>query len=119
MTSSPPQASRGLAMALCCAAVVVAGALLASCSSYRVRPQHPHLAVAWRDYRALPDQRALAIAGDPREDRWVTGASGGHASQSGAERGALLECRRRRAARRMRAPCVLYALGDEIVWVAP
>jgi hypothetical protein len=72
--------------------------------------------VVWRDYQTLPSHRALAIAGDPRRDRWVTGAAGGHATRAAAEREALAQCRVRRGARRMQAACVLYADGDEIVW---
>ena len=69
----------------------------------------------WRDYVSLPGERALAIAGDP--DRiWVAAAAGGHASQQAAERSALSECARRRQVRRLQAPCLLYARGDEIVW---
>jgi hypothetical protein len=70
----------------------------------------------WRDFLALPEERALAIAGDPRRDRWVTGASGGHDTRGQAEAEALLQCRMRRGQRRMQAACVLYAVGDEIVW---
>ena len=49
-------------------------------------------------------------------DHWVTGASGGHATRELAEAEALAQCRTRRADRRMQAACVLYAVGDEIVW---
>jgi len=73
----------------------------------------------WHDYLALPEDRALAIAGDPRRDRWVTGASGGHVSRDEAEDAALIECRRRRAERRIQDACELYAVGDEIVWTGP
>ncbi len=69
----------------------------------------------WREFVALPNERALALAGDPAR-QWVAAASGGYASPTEAEEGALAECRRRRAARRMQAPCLLYAKGDEIVW---
>jgi hypothetical protein len=58
----------------------------------------------------------MAIAGDPGRDRWVTGASGGHATRQEAEDEALLQCRMRRAARRIQADCVIYAVGEEIVW---
>jgi hypothetical protein len=71
---------------------------------------------AWREYRALPEQRALAIAGDPNQELWVTGATGGHATREQAEAEAIAQCKIRRAARRMQAACVLYAVGDEIVW---
>jgi hypothetical protein len=64
-------------------------------------------------------ERALAIAGDPRGDRWVTGASGGHPSSAEAQESALLQCRMRRVARRLQEACVLYAVGDEIVWHGP
>jgi len=58
----------------------------------------------------------MAIAGDPRRDRWVTGAVGGQATRSQAEAEALRQCRERRGMRRMQAACVLYAVGDEVVW---
>jgi hypothetical protein len=89
--------------------------LLLTCVSDRASP-HPDLAPVWRDFLALPAERALAIAGDPRRDRWVTGASAGHATRDRAEAEALLECQRRRGMRRIQAACVLYAVGDEIVW---
>ena len=99
-------------------AAALAAALLAACASGG-SPPHRDLAVAWRDYRSLPEERALAIAGDPRRGRWVAGASGGHALPSEAQAEALVQCRIRRAARRMQAPCLLYAVGDEIVWSGP
>lgn len=99
---------------------MLAGALgLALACAAGGGPPHPQLNPVWKSYRQLPDERALAIAGDPRRDRWVTGASGGHGSPAEAEAGALAQCRRRRAARRMRAPCVAYAVGDVIVWAQP
>jgi len=99
-------------------AVAWTAALLLACASDRALP-HPDLAAAWRDFLALPAERALAIAGDPRRDRWVAGLSGGHATRGQAEAEALLECRRRRGMRRMQAACALYAVGDEIVWQGP
>jgi len=90
-------------------------ALLLACASDAASP-HPDLASAWRDYLALREQRALAIAGDPGRDRWVTGASGGHATRERAEAEALAQCRTQRAARRIQDACQLYAVGDEIVW---
>ena len=99
-------------------ALASAATLLLACASDGRSP-HPNLAAAWRDYQALPAERALAIAGDPRSNRWVTGASGGHASRSDAEAGALAQCRARRVARRMRAACALYAVGDAIVRPGP
>jgi hypothetical protein len=92
--------------------------LLLACASDGASPP-PDLAAVWRDFLALPAERALAIAGDPRRDRWVAGYSGGHATRGQAEAEALLECRRRRGMSRMQAACVLYAVGDEIVWRDP
>jgi hypothetical protein len=90
-------------------------ALFLACASEVASP-HPDLAPVWRDFLALPEQRALAIAGDPGRDRWVTAASGGHATRAGAEVEALSQCQIRRGARRIQAECVLYAVGDENVW---
>jgi hypothetical protein len=74
------------------------------------------LGSVWHDYRSLPAQRALAVAGDLRRERWVAGSSGGHATPAAAEESALRECRARRLRMRMQAACQLYAVGDEIVW---
>ena len=79
----------------------------------------PNLAEVWRDYRKMPDQRALAIAGNLRQSRWVSGASGGHATIPEAEAAALRSCAERRLRTRSQAPCQLYAVGDEIVWPGP
>jgi hypothetical protein len=106
----------GLGLWLC--AVLVAGAMLplAACSAQVPTPPHREIRPLWREYRALPGERALAVAGEFRLDRWVAGASGGEASRGEAEARALEECRKRRAQRRMQAPCLLYAVGDEVVW---
>jgi hypothetical protein len=89
--------------------------LLLACASDGASP-HPDLAPVWREFLALPAERALAIAGDPRRDRWVTAASAGHATRDEAETAALAQCRMRRGMRRIQAACVLYAVGDKIVW---
>jgi hypothetical protein len=89
--------------------------LLLACATDGAQP-HPDLTPVWRDYAALPAKRALAIAGDPARGHWVTGSSGGHATRDEAETEALAQCRVLRAARRIQAACVLYAVGDEIVW---
>jgi hypothetical protein len=89
--------------------------LLLACAT--PSPSPPALAPIWRDYLALKDERALAIAGDPRQgDRWVAGLAGGETTRQNAEAEALAACRTRRAARRFQAECVLYAVGTEIVW---
>jgi hypothetical protein len=100
------------------AAVAWTAALLLACASDGTSPP-PDLDATWRDFLALPAERALAIAGDPVRDRWVAGASGGHATRAQAEAEALSECQRRRAIRRLRVACEFYAVGDEIVWRAP
>jgi hypothetical protein len=97
------------------AALAWTGALALACASSGPSP-HPALVTAWRSYQALPEQRAIAIAGDPNQELWVTGATGGHATREQAEAEAIAQCKIRRAARRMQAACVLYAVGDEIVW---
>jgi hypothetical protein len=98
--------------------LVCAAELVVACASGGGLP-HPNLAATWKSYRELPAERALAIAGDPRRTHWVAGASGGHGSRREAEAEALMECRLRRAARRMQDVCLLYAVGDEIVWAGP
>jgi hypothetical protein len=97
------------------AAIAWVAALLLACASGGPSP-HLALTAVWREYQALPAQRALAIAGDPAYELWVTGATGGHATREQAEAEAIAQCKIRRAARRMQAACVLYAVGDEIVW---
>jgi hypothetical protein len=100
------------------ATLVLAGclSLLSACAS-GPRP-HAGLTRLWREFLELPDQRALALAGDPGTSRWVAGAAGGYASREEAEADALAECARRRAMRRFQDPCRLYGVGSEIVWKA-
>ena len=88
---------------------------LVACASGGVSP-HPNLDPVWRDYLELPAERAMAIAGDPRRNRWVTGSTGGHATRTEAEDLAMHECQVHRRKRRLQAACVLYAVGDVIVW---
>ena len=79
----------------------------------------PSLEKLWRDYERLADHRAIAVAGNFRNDRWVAGVSGGHATSADAEQAALEECRVRRLRQREQAMCRLYAVGEEIVWEGP
>jgi len=90
--------------------------LTVACTTTRSEP-HPELGATWREYVEMPNQRALAISGDP-EQAWVGAASGGHASLADAETSALAHCRERRIARRLPGPCRVYARGREIVWPA-
>jgi hypothetical protein len=85
------------------------------CASPAHRP-HRALTSVWRDYERLADERALAVAGELRGDRWVAGATGGHVDREAAESTALAECQKRRLEKRMQDPCLVYASGDEIVW---
>lgn len=94
--------------------LAAAAPAMSGCAS-RANEPPPSLRRLWVRFRELPEERALAIAGDPR-DVWVAGASGGHISRSEAEEAALAECRRRRFLQRMQARCRLYAVGDEILW---
>ena len=48
-----------------------------------------------------------------------TAAVGGYRTPERAAAGALAECGARRKLRRLQAACVLYAVGDEIVWNDP
>jgi len=99
-------------------AALAAVLLLGACAQGGRAP-HGDLAPVWRSYRALPEQRALAIAGVLRQNLWVAGASGGHATSDAAESEALRECQKRRKQQRMQAPCRIYAVGDEVVWPGP
>lgn len=96
-------------------AVALTAVMVLACASDGALP-HPDLVRVWREFLALPAQRALAIAGDPGRDHWVAAYSGGHATRDAAEAEALSECQTRRGINRMQAECVLYAVGDEIVW---
>lgn len=91
----------------------IAGA--SACASKGASP-HPNLVSIWRHFLELPVERALAIAGDPRRVRWVTAAASGYLTLDEASAEALAQCRIRREIQRMRAECVLYAVGEEIVW---
>ena len=104
-----------LARRACRLAVTAPAVFFLGCAADGASP-HPELARVWRDFLALPAERALAIAGDPRRDRWVIGVASAHASSDRAEAEALAQCRQRRARRRLQAECVLYGVGDEIVW---
>jgi hypothetical protein len=69
----------------------------------------------WQDFLRLAPKRALAVAGDPNSV-WVGAAAGGFEAQEDASEAALEECRRKRRERRMQSPCLLYAVGSDVVW---
>jgi hypothetical protein len=62
--------------------LAICAAILALACAATQRAPDDGLASVWHDYRSLPAQRALAVAGDLRLDRWVAGASGGHATRA-------------------------------------
>lgn len=96
-------------------AALLAGLALACATPTGPQGPHPSLTALWRQYQRLPDERALAVAGDL--DRvWVAAMAGGALTREDAVEQASVECRRKRRERRMQAPCLLYAVGDEIVW---
>lgn len=101
--------------------VICAALLAASCANESILgtriPPHPKLDRIWAQYSGLPPKRALAIAGDPNRN-WVGAAAGGAEAQADASDRALEECRRKRLQRRMLAPCLLYAAGDDILWLS-
>ena len=115
----PANARQGVVAAT--ARIVICAALLAtSCASESILgtriPPHRKLDRIWRQYSELAPKRALAIAGDPNR-HWVGAAAGGAEAQADASDRALEECRRKRSERRMQAPCLLYAVGDDILWL--
>ena len=109
---------RGTTTAASWLVMVVALPLLFGCATELSSP-HENLIRVWREYLEMPGQRALAIAGDPRRSRWVAASSGGHATPGAAQQDALRACRVRRGIRRLQPACVLYAVGDQIVWARP
>jgi hypothetical protein len=65
----------------------------------------------WRAYVELPAAKALVVAGD-LEGLYVLGLAYGHVAAEPAIAEAFARCERRRADRRLAAPCVAYAIGD-------
>ena len=94
--------------------MATASLLALACTAPGARP-HKGISGLWREFAQLSPKRALALAGHP-DLAWVGAAVGGFASQIEASDAALAECRRKRRERRMQAPCLLYAVGSEIVW---
>jgi hypothetical protein len=100
--------------------LAVALATAASFACVPSPPLQPHRGIEslWRQFTALPRERALALAGDPN-GVWVAGAAGGAATRREAEQLALEQCHARRLERRLQVPCLLYATGEKIVWPYP
>lgn len=95
---------------------LVAPVGLAGCAAPEPQP-HRSLEPLWHQFQALPLKRALAVAGDPARTHWVAAMAGGAVDQQEAIDAALGRCRQKRRERRMRAPCLIYAVDDEIVWM--
>jgi hypothetical protein len=113
--SNPPGRRRLSQTALRC---VLAGCLVAGACAQEPpdRARNPLASTRFFErYTALPEARAMAVAGDPTRI-WVGGMAGGMPSVEAARRQALAECGRQRTRRRLRAPCLPYAEGDRIVW---
>lgn len=106
--------SRSARTGASCAALLFA-ALSLGCTSRGPQPDRA-LGSLWSEYRELPAERALAIAGELGRSHWVAGLSGGHASRAEAEAQALEACAERRQRLRIKDFCRLYAVNDEIVW---
>ena len=90
-----------------------------ACSSWlgEAKPRVPAtLELLWRDYQALPDQRALAVAGDLDTERWVAGLASGHRDRASAREAALAECLAQRRRQRMQSPCKIFSVGSKILW---
>jgi hypothetical protein len=67
----------------------------------------------WRDYLTLPEEKAIAVAGDV-EGLYVSGVAHGLTSAEAAVREAVARCERRRADRWIAAPCRPYAVGNRL-----
>jgi hypothetical protein len=99
-------------------ALVVLVAVIAACAGWREQDRHPlESSKLWKQYEALPDEKALAIAGDP-VGLWVGGAAGGYDTPTRARHAAIAQCKKQRIARRTQHPCLIYAKGLDVVWVA-
>lgn len=95
--------------------VMLASLASIACTEGQAHRPHQGLERIFREFTSLPEERALAIAGNPN-GLWVAGAAGGEATRRAAEQRALAACASKRAAHRLQVPCVLYASGEEIVW---
>jgi hypothetical protein len=103
--------------ALASLALGLAALALGACRLPPTQTQpHESLTAIWHQYQQLPTRRALALAGNP-DRAWVAAMAGGATEQQDAVDVALERCRQKRHERRMQAPCLLYAVDDEIVWM--
>jgi hypothetical protein len=68
----------------------------------------------WQRYEALPEAKAIAVAGDLR-GAYVSGIGYGEPTAGAAEARALTRCQERRADRRIEAPCRMHGIGNQVV----
>lgn len=65
------------------------------------------------DYFELPGHRAIATAGDVSTQFWVVGVVGQAPNERVAKKVSLERCAKERKRRGFKAPCRLFAVGDE------
>jgi hypothetical protein len=99
--------------------VFLAMALLAhaGCAS-RGEPRKTRFEREFERYLSLPHQKAMVIAGSP-DGRWVYGYGYSFLSKGMAQDTAMEQCNVRKRSLGPGAECVIYAIGNEIVWESP
>lgn len=96
-------------------ALVAWAAIAGSCTN---GPRPSRFELAYQRYLSLPHQRAFVIAGDP-EGIWVGGYGYGYRSALKAQDRAMELCNVRKHRVGEDAKCVVYALGNKVVWKKP
>jgi hypothetical protein len=66
----------------------------------------------WQRYLALPEAKAIAVAGDLR-GTYTSGIAWGEPTAGAAESRALARCQERRADRRIEAPCHMHGVDAQ------
>jgi len=89
-----------------------ATALLAGCAG---GPQKTRFEREFQRYLSLPNQKAMAVAGDP-DGRWVYGSGYAFMSSGMALDQAMEVCNTRKRSIGPDAVCRAYAIGSRIVW---
>jgi hypothetical protein len=87
--------------------------MMLSCASST--PRKSRFEREFERYLSLPNQKAMAIAGDPNL-RWVCGYGYASASKGLAQDAALEQCNTRKRSLGPDASCVIYAIGNDVVW---
>lgn len=89
--------------------------IVLSCTSST--PRKSRFEREFERYLSLPHQRAMAIAGDPN-GHWAFGYGYASASKGLAQDAALEQCNTRKRSLGPDATCVIYAIGNDVVWKA-